>query len=910
MRVTITSVDILAAFSFCIACICNSQAFHFSSPSEVLGTADGRVRGARNRTGRDFVLGGLFAIHNAAGGGGKCGEIRREKGLERVEAMLYAVDLINQDDNLLPGLSLGYDIRDTCSSENIGLDESIDLVITNNSQLDIQSCQEESNLQGGNGTGRDEAPTTGVVGASNSGVSVPVAGLLRLFTTPQISYASSSALLNNRDRYGYFFRTTPPDTLQARAMVDILRHFNWTYISTIYSKDTYGVPGIERVHALAEEHGICVDLNEEIADYFTDVDFAALAQKVDQSSAQVIILFSTENDAIQLFQKLQPIYSRNFTWIASDFWSRSTTIQTTYASIIAGMIGITPQTMFTPGFHDYFSNLTLDSNARNPWFEEWYSALLGCSLNRNDERVCQRNQSVPDEYETYSQGLRVPLVIDAVYAFGHALDIFLVENCEHPLRWFSNNRTCLNQARELNGTTLLGYLQRVDFVSPTGHRITFNNQGNAPGSYEIVNFMYPEGTSITVGKWNGLQSGEEALQLQPDTTLQFAYDRNSQRAVTTLPESHCSRCQPGQYQTPVQSSCCGTCNPCLGQYFSNWSLALNCSACDADSWGNAPLVGSSSCVALQQSFLHYGHPYSVIITIIAIAGLILVAGTVAIFARFWTAPPVKSSSREQMVVLLVGIATSYISAFFFVSPPTPVICGFQRWSVWTCFAVMFGALLVKVVRVARIFLQANQFKKLQFIGPWYQIIFTVTIISVQWLLLLGSTIVIPPEVTKEVKINAKLPNDFPTVVVTCVIEHTGFLVVSLAYQSLLILLSTVFGMLSFKYPHNYNDANYIAVCSTSVLVIWIAFIITFFATSNTHELQNIAVSLAVVMTGYAVLLPMFGPRIYLLLVKLKSSTPKKVQTPNIGFLTTGVGLNTQYELELDQRGNKYNAFNN
>ena len=139
------------------------MAFEYTQSSEVLTTTEGRVRGARNRTDKDFVLGGLFAIHNAAAGGGKCGEIKEGSGLERMEAMLYAVDLINQDDSLLPGLSLGYDIRDTCSSENIGLDESIDLV-----KLDIQSCQEGSNLQD-NSTGRDEVPTSGVVGASNSG---------------------------------------------------------------------------------------------------------------------------------------------------------------------------------------------------------------------------------------------------------------------------------------------------------------------------------------------------------------------------------------------------------------------------------------------------------------------------------------------------------------------------------------------------------------------------------------------------------------------------------------------------------------------------------------------------------------------------------------------------------------------
>ena len=53
--------------------------------------------------------------------------------------MLYAIDSINTDPDLLPGVELGYDIRDTCLSETIGLDEAIDLIITG-SNLNLTSC--------------------------------------------------------------------------------------------------------------------------------------------------------------------------------------------------------------------------------------------------------------------------------------------------------------------------------------------------------------------------------------------------------------------------------------------------------------------------------------------------------------------------------------------------------------------------------------------------------------------------------------------------------------------------------------------------------------------------------------------------------------------------------------------------
>ena len=884
--------------------------FEFSSPSEVLTTINGRVRGARNRTGKDFILGGLFPIHNAAAGGGECGIIRKETGLERMEAMLYAVDTINADTSLLSGLTLGYDIRDTCSSENIGLDESIDLVITN-SQLDIESCQAASLLEVNN-TDLDafqDAPTSGVVGASNSGVSVPVAGLLRLFTTPQISYASSSALLNNRNSYSYFYRTTPPDTLQAQAMVDLLLYFNWTYISTIYSEDTYGEPGIDELQALAEKSGICIDLNEGIDSSFSDEQFIELAEKVVQSEANIIILFSSEHDAIKLFEKLQPIYSRNFTWIASDFWARSLLVLDSYSSILLGMVGFVPQTKFTQGFLDYFSSLTLESNQRNPWFEEWYTNILGCSTNENGSR-CQKTLSIPEQLSTYMQGQKAPLVIDAVYAFAHALNNFLGENCEQPLQWFRNNRTCFNQQRELNGNTLLEYIQRVNFTSPTGNRVTFDSQGNVPGNYDILNYqttVIGEQVSTfslkTLGTWSSFKTGGNSLHFSSLIKLQFGFDNKSKQAITSVPESQCSRCQPGQFRRLVQSSCCGICDPCLGQQFSNTSIAFNCSVCDDESWGNNPMVGSNSCVPIQESFLSFRHPYSIIIMIIAVIGLIGVVFTSIVFGIQWTTPVVKSSGREQMIILLVGILLSYISAFFYISPPLPTICGFQRWMFWSSFSIMFGALLVKVIRVARIFLQNESLKSPKFTEPYYQVLFTSAIVAVQWIILIISTSVNQPEVLREIRIDANMPNAFPTLVITCLREHIGFLTVSVAYQSLLICLCTILGALSFKYPENFNEAKYIALCSMSILVIWIAFIITFFATQDTEELQNITISLAVVMSGYAVLLSIFGPKLFIILFKPEKNT--LVQTMSLDIdQTLRSSSREMYELDQKHKGKK------
>ncbi|EQB78418.1 metabotropic glutamate receptor 8-like protein [Camelus ferus] len=125
----------------------------------------------------DVTLGGLFPVHAKGPSGVPCGDIKRENGIHRLEAMLYALDQINSDPNLLPNVTLGARILDTCSRDTYALEQSLTFV-----QALIQ--KDTSDVRCTNG----EPPVfvkpekvVGVIGASGSSVSIMVANILRLF---------------------------------------------------------------------------------------------------------------------------------------------------------------------------------------------------------------------------------------------------------------------------------------------------------------------------------------------------------------------------------------------------------------------------------------------------------------------------------------------------------------------------------------------------------------------------------------------------------------------------------------------------------------------------------------------------------------------------------------------------------
>ena len=196
----------------------------------------------------NITLGGLFPIHSQDKNG-KCTSINGVLGIQRLEAMLFALQRINKEGIILPGIKLGLSAFDTCSSETTALDRTVEEFITDHKC----GSEEDKGAIGGR-------QVVGIVGPLYSSVSVQVAHLLRLFKMPQISYDSTSSELSDKTKYKYFLRTVPSDFLQARVMADILDHFGWSYVSAVYSDDNYGRKGIEALNAETEKKGIHLDI--------------------------------------------------------------------------------------------------------------------------------------------------------------------------------------------------------------------------------------------------------------------------------------------------------------------------------------------------------------------------------------------------------------------------------------------------------------------------------------------------------------------------------------------------------------------------------------------------------------------------------------------------------------------------
>uniref|UniRef100_A0A2K5IYQ0 G-protein coupled receptors family 3 profile domain-containing protein n=1 Tax=Colobus angolensis palliatus TaxID=336983 RepID=A0A2K5IYQ0_COLAP len=429
----------------------------------------------------DLVLGGLFPVHQKGGPAEDCGPVNEHRGIQRLEAMLFALDRINRDPHLLPGVRLGAHILDSCSKDTHALEQALDFVrasLSRGADGSRHICPDGSYATHG------DAPTaiTGVIGGSYSDVSIQVANLLRLFQIPQISYASTSAKLSDKSRYDYFARTVPPDFFQAKAMAEILRFFNWTYVSTVASEGDYGETGIEAFELEARARNICVATSEKVGRAMNRAAFEGVVRALLQKpSARVAVLFTRSEDARELLAASQRL-NASFTWVASDGWGALESVVAGSEGAAEGAITIELASYPISDFASYFQNLDPWNNSRNPWFREFWEQRFRCSFRQRDCAV-HSLRAAPFEQES-----KIMFVVNAVYAMAHALHNMHRALCPN------TTRLC-DAMRPVNGRRLYkDFVLNVKFDAPfrpadTHSEVRFDRFGDGIGRYNIFTYL-------------------------------------------------------------------------------------------------------------------------------------------------------------------------------------------------------------------------------------------------------------------------------------------------------------------------------------------------------------------------------------------------------------------------------------
>ncbi|XP_038819767.1 metabotropic glutamate receptor 4-like [Salvelinus namaycush] len=835
----------------------------------------------------DISLGGLFPVHARGNEGKACGELKKEKGIHRLEAMLFALDRINNDHSLLPNITLGARILDTCSRDTHALEQSLTFVqaLIEKDGTDVK-C-----LGGGAPIITKPERVVGVIGASSSSVSIMVANILRLFKIPQVSYASTAPELSDNTRYDFFSRVVPPDTYQAQAMVDIVKAMRWNYVSTVASEGNYGESGVDAfIQKSREDGGVCISQSVKIPREPKPGEFDKVIRRLRENpNARVVIIFANEDDIRRLLQAAKKAnQTGHFIWVGSDSWGSKISPVLHQEEMAEGAVTILPKRQSIRGFDRYFISRTLENNRRNIWFAEYWENNFACKLSRHalkkgsGLKKCTNQERIGRD-SNYEQEGKVQFVIDAVYSMAHALHNMHRELCPGKVGLCS-------RMDPINGTLLLKHIRMLNFTGIAGNPVLFNENGDAPGRYEIYQYQIRNRTAEykIIGHWT------EQLYLN----IRAMHWPGGGRQI---PYSICSHpCQAGERKKIVKGiPCCWHCERCNGYQYQ--SDTYSCKMCRFDL---RPNENHTACRPIPIVKLEWSSPWAIIPVLISVAGIMATLFVVVTFIRYNDTPIVKASGRELSYVLLTGIFMCYATTFLMISAPDVGICSLRRIFLGLGMSISYAALLTKTNRIYRIFEQGSMSVSApRFISPASQLVITFSLTLVQ---LLGVCIwfgVDPSQAIIDYEDQRTANPDMARGVLKCDISDLS-LICLLGYSMLLMVTCTVYAIKTRGVPETFNEAKPIGFTMYTTCIVWLAFIPIFFGTSQSTEkmyIQTTTLTISVSLSASVSLGMLYLPKVYVILRHPEQNVPKR--TRSLKAMVTATTMSNKFNPKASLRPN-------
>ena len=743
----------------------------------------------------DIILGGLLRVHLRGDSENQCGELD-VRGLNRVFAMIFAIEKINNDSKLLRNISLGYDIRDYCEislkATRISYDLIKDKLFTNITQSKL---------------GRK--PISALVGPDESNTAVVIAGLLQALNVSAISPTATSPALS-ANTYQYLYRAPPSDSFKGKAMADLIEHFKWSYVAAIGQDDSYGRNGLWSVVREAEvrNNSFCLAMATFISRESPLLSVRNIVSTLHrQENIRVVILWIHGSTAAQFFTE---VYTQNVTgrvWILSDVFISDSIPG--FSSILDGSIVVKPHRFSADTeFEERKEALTIKKI--NETFPEWWSEIdtLITNCKASHENATLKAQCFSD-FVQRMQSSYTPYVIDAVYSMAHALNILSEDHSVKSIKDTSRLAMDINLMKSS--------FSRVSFIGLTGN-ISFDKDGDRRSVlFDIVNFQQVEEglskrlTQILVGTWK--ENEHHAKRLHFSQKIHWNTPTNEP------PRSECLDQCPAGTRKSITSPCCWNCVACPHGTVNPIPGLETCTECPRGKKSNE---AKTHCVDLPVANLKYSSAGGIVILVFTIAGIVATLSSFAVTCRFWNTPIVKASNRRFTIVLQISILLLLILVAINLFEPSDTTCKIiYPWRYLT-YNLCLSFLLVKILRISSAFqIPIARSFEIAHLSNRMQVLIII-IMHILLLLVLLPWQLLDPPIKKENILTEQY------IFIECkaysVPVGEGFFLAACSYILVQILFSAFCSFKVRRVPENFSEAKRMAfsmyIFSFSVLVYY------------------------------------------------------------------------------------------
>ncbi|XP_035240511.1 extracellular calcium-sensing receptor-like isoform X1 [Anguilla anguilla] len=800
----------------------------------------------------DLIIGGIFSFRTGQDGAIEtfqtaptprpCKDLNSRE-LQFAHTMMFAIEEINQNREILHNISLGYKIYNDCGSMDI-----------------LRAAMALANGQENVTTNSCSKPNTvhAILGHSGSTPTMGFARIIGRFKIPVISHFATCACLSNRKEFPSFFRTIPSDYHQSRALAQLVKHFGWTWVGAISSDNDYGNDGMATFVQAAQEVGVCVEYS--VAFLISGPRHALLrvVEVIKHSTSKVIMAFMTHREVKVLVEELQKQNITGLQWIGSDAWitDNSLTDSEGYTALI-GALGFVVSRAQIPGLGQFLQEVNPSQFPHSTFLREFWENVFNCTLTPHSltdrRRLCSGSENlreVETQFTDVSELRFANNVYKAVYAVAHALHNLLT--CEHSQGPFTNN-SCAN-GNSIKPWQVLHYLQTVNFTTNSGETVYFDSNGDSPARYELINLQNAKDSIMeiaTIGYYDA--SLPEGQQFKMNNV-----------AVSVCSES----CPPGTRKAVQRGKpvCCYDCVHCSEGEISNTTDSIDCVKCPFEYWSNKR---GDACVLKEIEFLSFGEVMGILLVFFSLTGVLFTAMTALIFYSNRKTPIVRANNSELSFLLLFSLKLCFLCSLTFIGRPSEWSCMLRHTAFGITFVLCISCVLGKTIVVLMAFratLPGSNVMK--WFGPLQQRLSVLAFTLIQVLICVLWLTISPPFPNKNTKHYKE------KIILECDVgSAVGFWAV-LGYIGLLSLLCFVLAFLARKLPDNFNEAKFITFSMLIFCAVWITFIPAYVSSPGKF---TVAVEIfAILASSFGLLFCIFIPKCYIILLKPEKNTKKHV----------------------------------
>ncbi|XP_015673775.1 vomeronasal type-2 receptor 26-like [Protobothrops mucrosquamatus] len=727
---------------------------------------------------------------------------------------------INGNPQILPNLTLGSHIYNSNFIASWTYHASMELFSTQGKLIPNYKCETENNL-------------VSVIGGPNSEVCIHMAAILSIYKIPQFTYGSASEM--NRKTQPVFYHQMFPDVhRQYNGILQLLLHFQWTWIGILYDHDNNGEKFVQDALPVFSEKGICFDYIERfpVITSVSDID-KIMTEGINQYNA---IIKSIANVSIVYGEIETMIFFRMFS-IFSKYEDVSImakgrvyimTAQMEFTSfpfqknedidLLHGALSLAIHSKEVPRFTDLLH--LVNAEGEDGFIQGFWEEAFGCffsesRINREGRISCtgeEKLENLPASIFEMSMTSHSYSIYNAIYAVAYALHNMLSFKLKKKESVIEAIQSLLvQQLWELNH-----FVKIISFNNSVGETVFFNENGEMETGFDIINW--------------------------------------------TKPLSLCNdNCHPGYRKAKKEGKpfCCYNCLPCPRGKISNQKDMDSCFQCPLDHYPNEE---QNFCLPKYVTFLSYEEILGNIFTSFIIIFSIITIFLLWLFIKHHDTPIVKANNETLTYILLISLLLSFLCVLLFIGRPHQWTCLLRQVTFGIIFSVAVSSILAKTIIVILAFMATKPGSRIRkwmgnrlAVSMVISCSFVQTIICIVWL---SSS---PPFLDADMY---SMPKE---IVLICKVGSAVMFYCVLGFMGFLAIISFIVAFLVRKLPDTFNEAKFITFSMLVFCSVWLSFVPTYLSTKGKYM---VAVEIFSILCSSGGLLAfIFFPKCYIILVR-------------------------------------------